>query len=180
MNSAAAEDGGARTRSARENRRNQLEHADDKGILVRNLVDDHRTCGLTGVAVLDRDKRDTEYNQRHADRLEVVEQRIELVIEQQTDHGRRNAGNDDFEPQPKDHRVGNRAAVLGLLERHEPPPVNGQHGENRTELNDHKEYFLECFGRIELQKLVYQNHMTGTRYRQPLGDTLDNAEENGL
>ena len=108
---------------------------------------------LPGIAVFHRDKRNAKHNQRHANGLEIIEKRVQLVVKQDADHRGRHAGDDDLEPQAEHLRISDRMPALGLFERDEPLPVHSQHGQEKQ--------LLKRFRGVQLQKLIHQDHMAG-------------------
>ena len=58
--------------------------------------------------------------------------------------------------------------------------VQGEHGQDGADLDDHQEQRKELRGNLELHEIVDEDHMARRRDGQPFGDALDDAYEEGL
>ena len=50
-------------------------------------------------------------------------------------------------------------------------------GHDGAELNNHEEHVHELLGYLQLDELIYQDHVSGARDRQPLRQSLNHAEQ---
>ena len=114
--------------------------------------------------------------------------RIDPVIQCQTDDDSRDAGNNDLEPHLPDvaFDVGAKAigfqgmGIVFLSEGEQFREVQHDDRHDGAELNDHLEHFLEFLRDIELEKFVYEDHVTGTADRQPFRDTFHDTKDDGF
>ena len=67
-----------------------------------------------------------------------------------------------------------------LMERPETVPEQHDDCENRPELDDDHEHFLECIRHVEPDELIQEDHMSGGTDRQPFGNSLNDSEQDNL
>ena len=59
-------------------------------------------------------------------------------------------------------------------------PEQHHHSQNGTQLDDHAEHGHKLLAGVELDHLLHQDHVTGGRDGQPLGNALHNAHQDGF
>ena len=101
-----------------------------------------------------------------------------IFIEGKPNHGGGQTGDDDLAPE-----IECRAPLclrLALKERVEFFEVQHDDGKNRAELNHNEEHIHECRRHIEPNELIDEDHMPRTRDRQPLRQSLHDAQNDNL
>ena len=127
---------------------------------------------------------------------------LDPVVECQSDHGCRQTRYDDLEPHDnfvqitvivykvlntcKDLVVawiGKIAPASGFtftMKRPEIPEIDDDNRKDCTELDDNFKNILEIICHIQLNKLIYQNHVAGAADRKPLGNALYDTQQDNL
>ena len=127
---------------------------------------------------------------------------LDPVVECQSDHGCRQTRYDDLEPHDnfvqitvivykvlntcKDLVVawiGKIAPASGFtftMKRPEIPEIDDDNRKDCTELDDNFKNIFEISCHIQLNKLIYQNHVAGAADRKPLGNALYDTQQDNL
>ena len=121
------------------------------------------------------DKGDAVYDQRHRHGYVVVQMGIQPVVQKNTDHRRRHAGDEDHPPQTEAGFPLRRGFFRG--EGEQLVEIQHHHGQNRAQLYHHTEHFHEILAQPQGKQLVIQHTQGGSgpvrRLRQrpqhPLG-----------
>src|SRR5699024_1720237 len=163
-----ADNGRARTGRAGEDRSDELEHADEEGGAVGDRSDRAHTRHHIAVAVLDNQEQDTKQDQHNGDRLVIVEQGVEYVVEQDANHAGGDRGHQDLAPHVHLFAVDPPAAAHA--EGEDIGPVDQHDGKDGAKLDDDQEDLPERLGDVKLDKLVEQDHVSGAADREPFGD----------
>ena len=101
-----------------------------------------------------------------------------VFIEEQADDRCRQAGHNDLHPELD-------GIVFFLTrfprrERIELLKAQDNDGHDGAELDDHQKHIHERLADVQLDELIDKNHMTRTRYRQPLREAFNHAKDDGL
>jgi hypothetical protein len=121
---------------------------------------------------LDREDREAADDQRDRDDLRVPEQRLDMLVQRETDHRRRDK---------RDHQVAQEQPGfrLTLQQPHadcpERPPVQHHDRQDRAELDDDVEHLPAP--RVIAEQPRREDQMPGRGDGQEFGDPLDDAEE---
>ena len=127
---------------------------------------------------------------------------LDPVVECQSDHGRRQTRYDDLEPHDDFvqitvivYKVLNSAKYLVVawigkiapasgftftMKRPEIPEIDDDNRKDCTELDDNFKNILEISCHIQLNKLIYQNHVAGAADWKPLGNALYDTQQDNL
>lgn len=170
----APQDGGAGARGARDDRE-RLEQTDLESLHIGQLAEigDARFAIL--VLVFDDDEQNPVDDQRHRHHCRVQQVFVGPVVQWQADGSRRDTSDDYFFPDIPSLRFFFLAFAWG--EGIQFVKINDDYGEDGAELNHIEEHFLECLGKVQLDELFNQDHMSGAADWQPFGDTLNDAED---
>ena len=153
-----------------------LKKTDEHGGFVINLTDFLHLWCTGSVPVFNDDERNAVKNQHDGNGDGVTEMGFQKIVQQQTQHRRGNAGGDHVEPHGENRLLNDR-----LFPKTEGPhfmPEYHHNSQNRTQLNDHKEHFLERFRHIQSNQIIQQEHVSGAADGQPLRNTLYNPNDN--
>ena len=127
---------------------------------------------------------------------------LDPVVECQSDHGCRQTRYDDLEPHDNFvqitvivYKVLNPCKDLVVawigkialafrfafaMKRPEIPEIDDDNRKDCTELDDNFKNILEISCHIQLNKLIYQNHVAGAADRKPLGNALYDTQQYNL
>ena len=182
-----ADDGRARTGSAGD-QGEDLEHADNKRVFVRNIRRRLQGQRFALVLVLHDDERHAVDDEHKRDDERGVQIRFQKIVEKYADHARGNAGYEYFSPKGKYIFIHNDLAFRGYLgrsvgafrsffaPREKLVPKKHDDGEDRAELNDDEEHFFELGAHVELKDLVQKEHVSRAGNGEPFGDAFDDTE----
>ena len=134
------------------------------------------------VKAFNDDKQNAVDDKRYCNGDVVVKIFVENIIKKKSDYSGRDRADKDLEPKFNNSRLDGNFALavikLFLLERPELIPEHYYNGNDRTELDNDKVHFKKVRRNLlEFAQLLKKDHMTGTAYRQPLGDSFDYAEQ---
>ena len=127
---------------------------------------------------------------------------LDPVVECQSDHGCRQTRYDDLEPHDNFvqitvivYKVLNTCKDLVVawigkiapafcfafaMKRPEIPEIDDDNRKDCTELDNNFKNILEISCHIQLNKLIYQNHVAGAADRKPLGNALYDTQQDNL
>ena len=120
------------------------------------------------IFVFNNNEQHPDQNQHDRYGLIIVEQGVKHIVKQQSDNRRRQAGYDNLQP----HNP------CRSIRRNQSLPIDHHNGHNRAKLDDNQEHFHKFRRNIHFDKLIYQNHMSGTADGKPLCNSLNNPEDN--
>ena len=176
----AAEDGGTGTGSSRQAGCNQLEEADNKGILIAQFAETVYICPhiMLLSLILYQKKGNADKDQHDGYDQSIVEMIVQPVIQQDTYNTCRNAGYDGLPPETQGVALPHE--LSGLFRSAQGPdgfPVHENDGQDGTELDDDKKHLPEGVALFDFANLIQKNHVAGRADRQPFGDSFYDTVE---
>jgi len=117
---------------------------------------------------------DAAHDERERDRHRRKERRLDRLFEQQSEHDRRDSGDDYIEREAPRLRTARQAGH----DAGDAPAKLPAHRENRAELNHDVEGLRVFVGEVE--QTARDDQMPGARHRQKLRQTFDDAQNQRL
>ena len=171
-----AEDRRARTGGTR-NQCEALEETDiDRGAHIQIL----QTIDVKidrFVPLLDQNEEHAIQDQHQRHDEAVIEVLIQEVIEEDTDDGRRDAGDDDLDPEIDAGWHEADASIRATTrKRPELTEEGGDDCEDRAQLDHDLEDLIVLIRLVQPDQLIDENHVSCTGDRKPLGEALHESE----
>ena len=109
------------------------------------------------IASLEHDEHNAVQNEHGRDGDLVIEMLVHEIVERKTEHGSRQASNDDHAP--KAPRAATLVDRFARREGVELMEVQREHGQDGADLDDHQKQRKKLRGNLELHEIVDEDHM---------------------
>ena len=129
------------------------------------------------VSLLDQNKEHTIQDQHQRHDEAVIEILVQEIIEEDADDGRRDAGDDDLDPEVDPGRHETDASVRATTRKWPELTKEGSDDrEDRAQLDHDLEDLVILIRLIQPDQFIHEDHMSGTGDRKPLGKALHESE----
>ena len=115
------------------------------------------------------------HDQAETDNPDIEQNTFDEIVSERADHGCRQEGKQHAEDEPPRRLLGYEAD----RDLRDAGKIDRQQGQDGAELNQYRECLAEFFV-IEAEEALHQKQVTGGRYRQEFGQSLDHAEDECL